>query len=188
MLSTRATQWLLGLLFVFGGASHALAQSPWICRTGRIHFSASTPLEKIEATNNNVLAQLNPQSGKLEVVVLLKSFQFPLALMQDHFNDNYVESDQFPKSTFSGQLLDWPSNGLEQDHWEGQALGSLSLHGITRVVKIPVRLNKQKNSWSGQASFVLSPADHEIHIPALVRDKIAKEVKLDIQLIFPLPK
>lgn len=188
MLSTRAAQWILGLVFVFFGASHALAQSPWVCRTGRIRFSASTPLEKIEATNNNVLAQLNPQSGKLEVVVLLKSFQFPHALMQDHFNDNYVESDQFPKSTFSGQLVDWPNRGLEQDHWEGQAVGTLALHGQTRAVKMAVRLNKANNNWVGQARFVLSPADYEIRIPSLVRDKIANEVQVDVQLIFPLPK
>lgn len=182
--------WVLATCFGFALVSWnpVMAQPTMVCRTARIQFKASTPLEKITATNNNGLALLDPASGKLEIVVLLKSFQFPNALMQDHFNDNYVESDRFPKAKFQGQLVDLPFKWFLQDQWDGWAVGTLELHGKSQVVKIPVQLNKQKNNWSGQAQFVLQPEQYDIVIPALVRDKIAKAVDIQVQVLFPLLK
>src|SRR5437762_2423903 len=84
----------------------AFTPAPLITHTGHIWFFSSTPLENIEAHSYQAGASLNPATGDLAFSVAVKGFQFKKALMQDHFNENYLESDKFPKATFKGKITD----------------------------------------------------------------------------------
>src|SRR4051794_12837879 len=81
-------------------------------KSGKISFNASSPLEKIEAVNDKATVVLDVSNGAMEVAVLMKAFAFEKALMQDHFNENYVESDKYPKATFKGTVVNISSVSL----------------------------------------------------------------------------
>lgn len=91
---------LVGILF----AGILLAQTRYMTKTGYIGFYSHTPVEDIKADNNQVASILDSQTGEMVFNVLIKSFVFEKALMQEHFNENYMESDKYPKASFKGKV------------------------------------------------------------------------------------
>jgi len=117
--------------------------------------------------------------------MLMKGFLFKKALMQDHFNEDYVESDRFPKAQFEGsytELLDVSTNGLAKISIRGK----LTMHGATKDIEMPATVNIKDGVLYCKAEFQLVPEDYQIKIPKLVRDKIAK--KVDVFISFDLRK
>lgn len=156
------------------------AQDKILTKKGTIEFKASVPsFEPIEAINNSATIVLD-QKGSLASLVLLNGFKFPIALMQEHFNENYVESDKFPKATLRGTLANYKevTNGNKADYTFN---GTLEMHGVTQKVSFPVTLQSKKNGTGIYATFIIKPEDYKIEIPGVVRNKIAKtiEVKVD---------
>ena len=94
------------LAFLLIGISRLNAQDLWFTRTGNISFHAGTSLEDIDGINNEVASLLNVKTGDIAFTVLVKSFHFTRSLMEEHFNENYMESTKFPKSTFTGRISD----------------------------------------------------------------------------------
>ncbi|MEO0471941.1 MAG: YceI family protein, partial [Bacteroidota bacterium] len=132
----------------------ALQAQKYMTRTGHIKFESETPLEKIEADNNQVSSILNTENGEMVFAVLMKSFQFEKALMQEHFNEKYVESEKFPKSTFKGKIKDIAGVDFTKDGvYEVQVEGELSLHGITKSVNTPGSIEVKDGKISALASF-----------------------------------
>ncbi|HEX8427756.1 YceI family protein [Hymenobacter sp.] len=161
----------------------SLAQSKFMTRTGSINFFSATPIEDIDARNQQVGAAVDVQSGQVAFTVPMKSFQFPKSLMQEHFNENYVESEKYPKATFSGRLVNWtaatlPATGAQPVQVEGD----LTIHGVTKRVRVPGTLEKQGNQLLVKSKFAVAPADYNIEIPALVRSQIAKSVDVTVNL------
>lgn len=158
---------------------------PLVTRTGYAGFFSETPLEDIKAENRQVQAVIDPAKKTLAFALLLKSFLFDKELMQEHFNENYVESDKFPKSTFTGSYsgdVDLARNGV----YNIQVTGSITLHGVTRNIAVPATLEVRDKKLIGQTQFFLKPADYNIKIPALVSDKIAQQIKVTIKTEFNL--
>lgn len=156
----------------------------YFTRDGKISFFSEAPLEKIEAHNAKATSVIDAESGRLEFAVLIKAFQFEKALMQEHFNENYMESDEFPKATFKGGIED-PSavNFSEDGEYDVQVSGDLTIRGVTKPVTTPGKITIQNGVITANAAFEVTVADYEIEIPAVVREKIAKvvEIKVDMQ-------
>jgi polyisoprenoid-binding protein YceI len=156
-------------------------------KTSFIGFYSKTPFEDIEAENNQVYAVLDPASHHIAFALLMKGFIFPRELMQEHFNENYAESDKFPRASFSGNCtgdMDLTKEGIYQIVIKGD----LTLHGITRPIETTGLLEVKNDRILGSSAFKIKPEDFQISIPGIVRDKIAKEINVKIQTIWTRTK
>ena len=180
---------LLAGLLGWLARSPAPAPTKYFTRTGTISFFSATPLEDIAARNQQVAAVVDVQTGELALTVLMKEFKFPKSLMQDHFNENYVESEKYPKALFNGHLVGFQASTLANAGPQTvQVEGDLTIHGVTQRVRVPGTLALQANHLVVNAKFVVVPADYHIEIPLLVRGHIAKTVDVTVALSCdPLP-
>ena len=150
-------------------------------KNGFIGFYSKTPLEDIKAENNQVYAAIDAPKKNIAFSLLVKGFQFPKKLMQEHFNENYIESDQYPKASFAGSYtgeVDASKPGLYNVHVKG----ALTLHGVTKNIEAPATIEVQAGKLLGKAAFKLSPSDFNIQIPSLVREKIAKQIDVQVSV------
>lgn len=178
-LRTCGLSFLLALAATLAGH----AQTRFTTREGVVSFSASSPLEDIEARSQQTAAVLDLQTQQLAFTMPVKSFQFKRTLMQEHFNENYMESDRYPKATFTGRLLAVDAAALRSGGAQKvTAEGDLTMHGVTKRVQVPGTLELQNGRLVVLAQFAVSPADYQIEIPLLVRDHIAKSVSVRVAL------
>ena len=108
-----------------------------------IRFYSKSQLEKIEAVNRQVNTALLVQTGDFVFRVLIKSFNFEKALMQEHFNENYLESDKYPEATFLGKIINIKDiNFTKEGSYPATVEGKLTIHGQTQLVKgtVPSKL------------------------------------------------
>ncbi|RYG47816.1 MAG: YceI family protein [Chitinophagaceae bacterium] len=156
------------------------AQTLLTSTTGTISFYSEAPLEKIEARNRKFVVKYDPSSGKIEATVLMKGFEFKKALMQEHFNENYVESDKYPKSFFTGSVNTQEISLLKNNVYNVLASGTLTLHGVSQKVSVPGSITIKDGSLSLKAVFDIQLADYKIKIPTVVRNNIGKTVTITI--------
>lgn len=140
----------------------------YITRQGTLSFDAGSPLEDITATSNSATAVYDATDGKLGVQVLMTSFQFKRALMQEHFNENYVESEVYPKAVFKGKFDD------------GRAIGALTIHGVTQDVNVPATLTQENGTAHLLVEFEATIEEFGIEIPSAVANKIDKQAKIRV--------
>ncbi len=167
----------LALLFICTAGRTQL----YITTNGFAGFYSKTPLEDIKAENNQVFAVVDVAKKSLAFSMLLNGFVFPKELMQEHFNENYVESDKFPKATFTGAYTD------DVDLGKGQEVtihvnGNLTLHGVSKPVATTATLHLTGGMLSGTATLQLVPGDFNIAIPGLVKEKIASKIDVRITI------
>jgi hypothetical protein len=150
-------------------------------RSGFIGFYSKTSLEDIQGENNQVYAIIDAGKKNLAFAALLKGFIFPKELMQEHFNENYVESDKYPKASFSGAY----TGDVAPDKdgvYQVIVKGNLTLHNVTRPVETPATLEVKSGHLVGHAEFKVKPEDFNISIPSVVRDKIGKEMTVKVNI------
>lgn len=163
--------------------TQATAQSKYFTRNGTVVFHSSAPLEDITADNRSVTAVLDAESGALEFSALMRSFNFKKALMQEHFNENYVESEKFPKATFKGKVVDMDKvDFATPGTYPVTVSGDLTLHGVTQPLTTEAVFEVGDAAITGKSEFIARPADFDIEIPGIVRDKIAKEIKVTVDV------
>jgi polyisoprenoid-binding protein YceI len=161
----------------------ASAQDRLVTRNGGISFFSKTPLENIEAHSQTAVSVLDKKTGQIEFSVLIKSFTFDKALMQEHFNENYLESDKFSKSVFKGRIDDPAKVDFNKDgKYTVSVTGQLTLHGETKTITAPASFAVANGETLANAEFDVTPADYKISIPALVKDKISKTIKIAVRL------
>lgn len=163
-------------------AANGSAQK-FITRNASVHFFSSTPMENIEAVSNGMSVILDISSGQVAFQVPIRSFHFENALMEEHFNENYMESEQHPKATFSGQLLEWDIDDFTTgEPVQAVAQGEFNCHGVSDERKVSGTISKRKDgTWSIQADFEVSTSVHRIPIPKVVREKIAEVIRVDLK-------
>ena len=162
------------------------AQTKMITKTGKITFEASVPaFEEVKAKNENVTCIINTQTGEIASLVLMKSFGFKVALMEEHFNENYIESDKYPKGTFKGKVENFDISKLTTASKDFTITGKLELHGKSKQISIPAKIKKTKEGIEIISNFELNTDDFNIEIPSVVSKKVAKKVAvaLNFQLI-----
>ena len=160
----------------------SFSQEKFITRNGQIQFIASTPLETIDPVNNHVSCILDTENGNLVFQMKMISFRFEKALMEEHFNEKYVESDKFPKSTFVGRVQNWDDfnwNGTEQNI---VVKGKITIHGIEKEIIVKGVIETSKSTIFLSSSFDVIISDFGIEIPRLVRDKISETVKVEVNV------
>jgi len=160
----------------------SFSQEKYISRNGQIQFIASTPLETIDPVNNHVSCVLDTENGNLVFQMKMISFKFEKALMEEHFNEKYVESDKFPKSTFVGRVQNWDVfnwNGTEQNI---VVKGKITIHGIEKEIIVKGVIETSKSTIFLSSSFDIIISDFSIEIPRLVRDKISETVKVEVNV------
>ena len=166
------------------GVSAAYAQK-YMTRTGKITFYSATPLENIEAINNEVACVMNGENGEFIFQVPVKSFKFERSLMEEHFNENYMESSKYPRSKFKGKIDNFDSVNLEKDGtYEVEVSGTLEIHGVTNPIKTKGTLKVQGDTINANSAFTIAVADYGIEIPKVVKDNVAKEVEISVNVVY----
>jgi len=161
----------------------------YMTKNGFVGFFGHTPMEDIKADNNQVASVLDVSTGEMVFQVLIKSFHFDRALMEEHFNENYMESDKIPKSTFKGKItnlssVDFKKNGT----YEVIVEGDLTLHDVTNKITAKGNLEVLSGGINANSKFNIVPEDYKINIPGIVREKIAKSLEVTVTMKYaPLP-
>ncbi|HZH70758.1 MAG TPA: YceI family protein [Flavobacteriaceae bacterium] len=170
----------LFLMLYFSGL--AQSQEQFFTRQGYVSFYSHTPVEDIKADNNQVLSIVDFSTGQIAITILMKSFTFEKALMQEHFNENYVESDKYPKANFTGTItnLEALKNG---ENGVAQISGQLTIKDATNPVIIESKVIIENDTITFLGKFIVTVADFNIKIPAIVRRNIAKEVEVSFNFV-----
>lgn len=173
---------LIVLFIVFG--FKVSAQEKKITRTGKIIFEASVPaFEEIKAKNETVTCVLNTATGEIASLVLIKGFRFKVALMEEHFNENYMESDKFPKATFKGTIQGFNINIIGTTPKEFKMKGVLELHGKSREINTLAMIRKVGDALEIISNFNVNTDDFNIEIPKIIVKKISKTVKIKTEFL-----
>ncbi len=162
--------------------SMSLFSQKMITRSGEIKFEASMPaFEEVAAKNNTVSCIFDKATGEIAVLALVKAFRFKVPLMEEHFNENYIESDKFPKATFKGKVTNFDASKLSSGKAIFDVEGDLTLHGVTKKVKTKITFVQSGDKLIANCSFKIKPTDYNIKIPSVVKSKIAESVEIDLK-------
>jgi len=161
-----------------------LAQQKMISKSGKITFEASVhSFEEVKATNNNVTFVLNTTTGEIASLALMKGFQFKVALMEEHFNENYLESDQYPKATFKGKIEAFDLESLSENPKNFILNGTLERHGKLKDINIQAKVSRSISGISITSNFTVNASDFNIEIPGLVKGKLSNKVNILIDAV-----
>jgi polyisoprenoid-binding protein YceI len=159
-------------------ANSAFAQRV-LTRSGEIKFDASLPnLVEIAGKSNTVSAILDLVSGQFATSVIIKSIRFKIPLMEEHFNENYMESSQYANATFKGKITGFDAKKLTANKVAYDIEGDLKLHGVTKKVKTKIYLVSNGSKIGATGSFTVHAQDYGIEIPSLVKEKFAEQIKV----------
>lgn len=159
----------------------AVTAQKYFSKAGTVSFMSNAPLEKIEAKNASASTVIDAATGNMEWAVLIQGFQFEKALMQDHFNENYMESSKFPKAKFKGKIDNWTSVNLAKDgEYPVKVSGALEIHGVTKQITAEGRIIVKGKTFAAKSKFSVLVADYDIAIPKVVAENIAKQVDIEV--------
>lgn len=168
------------LLFI---SAQSFAQTKLVTKTGKITFEASVPaFEEVKAKNEAVTCILNPANGEIASLALMKGFRFKVALMEEHFNENYVESDKYPKATFKGKIDGFDLSKLTTTAKDYTIKGKLELHGKTKDITITAKIKKTDAGVEIDSNFSVNTDDFDIEIPSVVSKKLTKKVAVTLDV------
>ena len=157
------------------------AQDKYFTKSGKIVFHSKASLENIEANNKTVTCVLDTKTGNLQFAVMMKAFEFEKALMQEHFNENYVESNKFPKAEFKGLVVNnGEINYSREGTYKAKVKGKLTLHGETKDVETTGTIVIKSGKIGAEAVFNIELADYKVEIPKVVKDNISKTVSITV--------
>lgn len=153
----------------------------YFTKNGRVSFFSKATLENIKADNNQVTSTLNTTTGELAFSLLTNAFHFEKALMEEHFNDNYIESAKYPRATFKGTITNINSVNLAKDGtYDITVTGDLTIHGVTKNITTPATITIMGGKVSAAAEINVKLKDYNIDIPAAVRNNIAETIQLAV--------
>ena len=170
---------ILLITFVLALIGDVASAQQFMTREGRVHFFSTTPVEDIEAINEQTTAMLTAE-GQFAFRVPILGFRFEKALMEEHFNENYMESTTYPNGTFEGKVANWSNGWNDGATHEVVAAGALTIHGVTVEREIPATIKWNGKAWEIESMFNVSPTDHAIEIPKMVRNKIAESLEVTV--------
>ncbi len=169
------------LLFVFLllCSSFCIGQETYRTESGTITFDASTPLEDIHAVNKKVNTVIK-DNGEIASLLLVREFEFRKKLMQEHFNENYIESHKYPKAYFVGKIASFDPDEITEEPVSFELSGDLTLHGVTRPIMAELNIRREGESLSMETTFMVRTEDFKIKVPRLLFKKIAEEIQVEV--------
>ncbi|MCE6990553.1 YceI family protein [Dyadobacter sp. CY323] len=168
------------LVTLLGMTLHSVplsAQGMFSTSSGVTTFSSVTPLENVFAENKKSQAILNTATGEIAIRMNMREFNFPNKLMQEHFNENYIESAKYPTATFSGKVDKAPDYAKDGEY-DVSATGKFTVHGVTKVRTIPGKMRIEGGKISISSAFEVPLTDHKIEVPQVVFVKIAQVISV----------
>jgi hypothetical protein len=150
--------------------------------SSEVSFYSRAAIEDIKAINSETTGLINASTQEFAFIIPIKKFQFDKSLMQEHFNEKYLESEKYPNAIFKGKI-----EGFKTESNEEQpviARGSLTIHGVTREVSIPCTLFKKGTKLIAKSKFLIKLEDYKIKIPQLLWQNIAEEVEVSVEFIY----
>jgi polyisoprenoid-binding protein YceI len=177
-------KYLVTLLVLISVASGLDAQK-YVAKDGYIGFFSSAPLEDIKAESNQAAGVIDITTGDMVFQVYITSFHFRKALMEEHFNENYLESEKYPKSTFKGKISDISSVSFSKPgKYDATVDGDLTIHNVTKKISLKGVIDVTGDGFTAGSKFNIAPEDYDIKIPSIVRDNIAKVVEVTVEMKF----
>lgn len=177
-IKTATSLLFVASLLLFSFASQA---QRYMTRNAHISFFSEAPLENIEAHNRQVNAAFDADKGELVFRVLMKSFEFEKALMQEHFNENYVESHKFPNATFTGTVTNlFEINLSKSGTYPAKVEGELNIRGIAKPVKETGTFEVKGDDITGKCVFNVKLSDYNITIPRAVVNNISETIEIRV--------
>ncbi|MFZ5940901.1 MAG: YceI family protein [Bacteroidota bacterium] len=173
-------QILVVLLFLM---TLSLQAQKYFTKTGHINFYSHTIIEDITADNNSVTSVMDSETGQIEFKMKMTDFVFEKKLMQEHFNENYVESEKYPTSTFKGKIedvsaVDFKKRGV----YKVKVSGEMTIHGVSKPYSADGTIEVMAGGLLAKSEFLLNPEDFGIEIPSLVREKIANDLSIKVDM------
>jgi hypothetical protein len=174
----------IGLLVLVALCSFVTIQEKKITKTGTITFEASVPsFEEVKAKNTAVTCVLNTTNGEIAALALMKGFRFKVALMEEHFNENYIESSKFPKATFKGKIENFDISKISTTSKDYTIKGKLELHGKSKDITTIAKIKKTGTDIEVKTNFSVNVSDYDIEIPSVISKKVAKKVTIDCNFL-----
>ena len=165
--------------------STSVMAQKWFTRSAHLSFYSEAPLENIEAHNYQGTSIINTETGDVAFSLLIKGFEFEKALMQEHFNEKYLHSDEYPKSTFEGKIVnmdavDFSKNGT----YDAVVEGDLMIHGVTKKVKATGTITVKDDKITVESKFPVTLADYNVTIPSVVKNNISEVVDVTVNAAY----
>ena len=156
----------------------------YFTRSGSVSFFSSTPIEDIRAINEQTTCVLDLETGDVSFRIPIRGFIFKNGLMQEHFNENYLESDTYPNASFTGSIEGWKDITLSETLQPVSLKGTMTIHGVSKEIAESGNILMKEDRLIGAATFKINVADYKIEIPKILRENIAKvvDVSVDISL------
>lgn len=168
------------LLLVFLWSNMALGQK-YLSDQSHVSFFSEAPLENIEAHSYSARSVFDMETGKIVFTIPIRTFEFEKSLMQEHFNEKFMESGKYPRAKFSGVVENYSE---EQGKQQVEAKGEIEIHGVTKEISVPGEMEINGNQIKVTTEFPLEVADFEIKIPEVVTRNIAKTVDVNLEFIY----
>ena len=173
------------LLFMFGITTQISAQEKLITKTGHVWFYSHAALEDIEAHSRQVVAIILPDKGSIAVAIPIMSFEFKKTLMQEHFNENYMESAKYPKAKFTGSVNNLSDINLKKNGvYKTTVEGDLTIHNITKHVKAAGTVEVKDGTYAVKSKFTVEIKEYNIAVESRFVQNIASTIEINIDLNF----
>ena len=159
-----------------------ISAQKYATRSGQTSFIGSEEtFEQIKAINKVSTAIVDSSNGNIAILLFVSAFKFEIALMEEHFNENYMESSKYPKATFVGNIQDFKYEDLTNTENNYDIVGVLAIRGIEKSVTISGRMQKTEQGISLKTNFIILTEDYNIKIPKVVRNKISKKINIKVE-------
>ena len=178
---------LLLILGVLVSLTSTSFSQTYMCQAGSISFFQSTPVEDIDARSNRLLSVLNPANNAIAYKIDVRTFIFEKSLMQDHFNENYIESSKYPYATYVGVInekIDWTKDGV----YDITSTGKLTLHGVTKDITEKGKLSIHNGEITISNMFNIKFTDYGVEIPKLLIKDLSDTVEMNINCMYTKSK
>jgi hypothetical protein len=166
---------ILLLLIVLGSGFVKKADVVYTERQGKITFFSYTPVENIQATNNQAYSQFKPDTQEIAARILMRAFKFKKSLMYEHFNESYIESDLYPEAYLNAKVQGFDPTQLSQTRI---IKGDFTLRGITKPVEMKANITREGNGYRFEGELEVRIDDHDIKVPGVLSANIAKKIQV----------
>lgn len=168
------------ILFTTLFVNQSFSQDKYLTKEGYVSFFSHSLVEDIKADTHQALSIIDTKTGEIAIQLLMKSFFFKKALMQEHFNENYVESNKYPKAKFKGEIINFAE--LNEEINESEIKGILTVHGEEKEISTLAIVEIKAEEITITGEFTVEVADFDIKIPSVVINNIAKTIKISFEL------
>ncbi len=170
-------------IHVFSSLACVAQAQVYTGKTVNVEFYSHTPVEDIKAKTPVMTSVIDFSNNSFAFKIPVKTFDFPNDLMEEHFNENYMESDKYPNATFNGKMTSATKIDITKDGTQTvMAEGKLTIHGVAQDRKIPATLTVKDGKIKIDAKFNVHLTDHKVEVPTIVMSKIAEDIAITVNL------